>query len=223
MKQFAAVIGLCVLCLAYNAFAAEAEAGFSGTWIPNMKESDPAPVPITNLGADPGGMRGGMGGGMGGGFPGGMGGGFPGGTGGGFPGGTGGGFPKSKPAQQPAEPSPLVIQQTAGEIQIKSVVKGMGGAETPIVERFKLDGKEVEEMVPVPNSPNPLKRKTKVSLKKNKLQVKQVTATAQGNNETRRNYELSKDGKKLTLNIKTSMGMGMMVMQTQQKLVYYRQ
>lgn len=211
MKQRAAFIGFCVLFLASGALAADEPANFSGTWIQNMKESDPAPVPIRNLGAPTNVER------MGGGFPGGMGG------GGGFPGGMGGGLPGSKPNQPPAEPAPLVIEQTENEIQIKSTAKGMGGADTPITESHKLDGKDLVEMVPYPNSPDPVKRTTKVSLKKNKLQIKQTTATPQGDNEIKKDYSLSKDGKKLTLNVKTTMGMGLMVMQTEQKMVYYRQ
>jgi hypothetical protein len=210
MKQLTAIICFSVLCLAFSASAAEDPAGFSGTWIQDMKESDATPHPIMDLGA-PTNVEGGMGGG------------FPGGMGGGFPGGMGGGFPGGKPGQPAAEPAPLVIQQTESEIQIKNMVKGMGGADTPIVESYKLDGKELVEMVPAPNSPKPLKRTTKVSLKKNKFQVKQTTATPQGDNEIKRDYSLSKDGKKLTLNIKTTIGMGLVVMQTVQKLVYNRQ
>lgn len=221
MKRLTAAICFSVFCLTLSASSAEDSTSFAGTWIQDMKESDDAPRPVTNLGA-PTNAEGGMGG-MGGGFLGGMGGGFPGGMGGGFPGGIGGGFPKSKADQPPREPAPLVIEQTESEIQIKNVVKGMGGADTPIVDTFKLDGKELVEMIPVPNAPKPLQRKTKVSLKKNKLQIKQTTATSQGDNEYKRDYSLSKDGKKLTLNIKTTIGMGLMVMQTEQKLVFNRQ
>ena len=109
-------------------------------------------------------------------------------------------------------------------MRIPTVVKGMGGSpDTPVVERFKFDEKDLVEMVPVPNSPKPLKRTTKVSFSKNKIQVKQTTATSQGDNEYKRTYSLSKDGKQLTLNIKTTIAMGLQVMQTEQKLVYNRQ
>ncbi len=220
MKRLIVIICFFVLCMALIAVAAEKPANFSGTWIQDMKESDPAPRSIRNLGQTAnveGG--GGFGGGMGG--MGGMGGGMGGGFGGGFP---GGGFPKSKAGQPAPEPPPLVLEQDENELRIPTVVKGIGGSpDTQAVERFKFDGKEVVEMIPVPNADKPLKRTTKVSFSKNKIQVKQTTATSQGNNEYRRTYSLSKDGKELTLNIKTQIAMGLQVMQTEQKLVYKRQ
>jgi hypothetical protein len=221
MKRLMAVICFSVLCLVISASAAEDPAGLSGTWIQDMKASEAAPHAITNLGAPTnaeGGMGGGFGGGMGGGFGGGMGG-----MGGGFPGGMGGGPPGSKQGQPAAEPGLLVLQQSESEMQIKNIAKGVGGAaDTSVVESYKLDGKEVVEMIPVPNS-KPLKQTTRVSLKKNKLQVKKTIAAPQGDQEIKRDYSLSKDGKQLTLEIKTTTGMGLTVMQMEQKLVYNRQ
>jgi hypothetical protein len=223
MKQLMVVICFSVVCLVFSASAAEDPAGLSGTWIQDMKASDAAPRPITNLNA-PTNAEGGMGGGFGGGMGGGMGGGFPGGMGGGLPGGMGGGLPGSKQGQPAPEPGLLVLQQRESEMQIKNIAKGVGGAaDTSVVESYKLDGKEVVEMVPIPNSPKPLKQTTKVSLKKNKLQVKKTIAAPQGDQEIKRDYSLSKDGKQLTLEIKTTTGMGLTVMQMEQKLIYNRQ
>ena len=80
----------------------------------------------------------------------------------------------------------------------------------------------------------PVKRITQVSLKKNKLQVKQKTKNPAGDNETKKEYSLSKDGKQLTLFTKTTtvipapvipnMGpMAATVMQTEQKQIYNKQ
>ncbi|NLV32238.1 MAG: hypothetical protein GXY47_13915 [Acidobacteria bacterium] len=213
------LVGLClVCCLAFGVFAADGVGDFSGTWILDGKKSDPAPKFIANLGAPGsadrggggfGGGMGGMGGGMGGmgGGMGGMGGGFP----GGFPG------PKSKAPEAPAEPPPLVIEQTAGSIRVTNTVNGR-----PIIENFPLDGEEKVEMVPVPNSEQQGKKKTKVSLKKNKLKIQEVTETAATRNEIKKEFELSDGGKTLTLKIKTTNQMGMMVNQTEQKLVYHK-
>ena len=150
---------------------------------------------------------GGMGGGMGGGFPGGMGGGFP----GGFP------KPKSKAPTAPAEQPPLIIEQAADSIRITNTVNGK-----PIVESFLLDGEEKVETVPVPNSDRQGKKKTKVSLKGNKFKVQEVTETGAARNELKRDFELSDGGKTLTLKIKTTNQMGMIVNQTEQKLVYHK-
>ncbi len=207
--------GLCLVsCLAISVSAADNAGDFSGTWILDGKKSDAAPRFIADLGAPGsadrgGGGMGGMGGGMGGmgGGMGGMGGGFP----GGFP------KPKSKTPAAPVEPPPLVIEQAADSIRITNTVNGK-----PIVENFPLDGKEKVEAVPVPNSDQQGKKKTKVSLKGNKFKVQEVTETGAARNELKKEFELSDEGKTLTLKIKTMNQMGMMVNQTEQKLVYHK-
>lgn len=226
MKILSAVICFSVLCLTFYASAADDSVNFSGTWILDSKESDPFPRPVMSLGAEPG--RGG------GGMPGGPGGGMGGPGGGGFGGpGSGGRGPGGQPSQ-PSEPPPLVIKQTESEIEIASTTKGMGGKDFPINEKFKLDGKDMEDMVPVMGSQNPVKRITQVSLKKNKLQVKQKTKNPAGDNETKKEYSLSKDGKQLTLFTKTTTvipapvmpnvgPMAATVMQTEQKQIYNKQ
>jgi hypothetical protein len=229
MKILSAVICFSVLCLTFYAFAADDAVNFSGTWVLDSKESDPFPRPVMSLGAEPG--RGGMGGGMGG--PGG-GGGFGGpGGGGGFGGPGGGGRGPGGQPVQPSEPPPLVIKQTESEIEIANTMK-MGGKDFPVVEKFKLDGKDVEDMAPVMGSQTPVKRITQVSLKKNKLQVKQKTKNPAGDNETKKEYSLSKDGRQLTLFTKTTTvipapvmpnvgPMAATVMQTEQKQIYNKQ
>jgi hypothetical protein len=229
MKILSAVICFSVLCLTFYASAADDAVNFSGTWVLDSKESDPFPRPVMSLGAEPGRGGGGMPGGPGGG------GGFGGpGGGGGFGGpGGGGGVPGGKPVQ-PSEPPPLVIKQTESEIEIAGTTKGMGGKDFPINEKFKLDGKDMEDMVPVMGSQNTVKRITQVSLKKNKLQVKQKTKNPAGDNETKKEYSLSKDGKQLTLFTKTTTvipapvmpnvgPMAATVMQTEQKQIYNKQ
>jgi hypothetical protein len=132
----------------------------------------------------------------------------------------GGGFPgaKSKTPQAPAEPVPLVIQHTGNTIQISNTVYGK-----PIVENFDLDKPEKVESVPTPNSDKPSEKKTKLSLKKNKFQIQEKTSSAQNSNEVKKDYTLSDDGKDLTLKIKTTFQMGMMVTQTEQKMIYHKQ
>jgi hypothetical protein len=221
MKRVAMLVGFTFICLYLNAWAAEEPAGFSGTWILDAKKSDAFPKPIMDMGAPPvgdvsmggGGGFGGMGGGM---PPGGMGGG-----GGGF-GGMGGGFPGGgKGPQTPPVPAPMVIQQTESDMRITSIWKGMDGKDMPIIENYKLDGKDLVEMMPVPNSENKIKKTTKAKLKKNKFQVEIETSAPppQGQSGTKKEYEVSKDGKTLTLEITTSMGM----FRTIQKQVYNRQ
>ena len=219
MEKTTLIIGIIVLCLSSGPWAAGQDADFSGTWILDAKNSDPFPRPIMNLSAptnvEMGGGFGGMGG-MGGGMPpGGMGGGMP---GGGMP----GAGPGGKGPQAPPEYGPLVIKQSSGDIQI-STTMSMNGKEMPLAEAYKLDGNEVVEKVPAPNSPDGLKKTTKVTLKKNKLQVRVAVFNPQGKNETRKDYSLSKDGKTMTLHTKTTSSMGMMVFQTEQKQIFTRQ
>jgi hypothetical protein len=229
MKRWAAFIGMSVLILGLSVLAADQPVSLSGTWILDSKKSDPAPRPIMNLGA-PGFNTGGMGGGMpGGGMPGGgMDGGMPGGgMGGGMPGGgMGGGMPGGGrgpgAAQSPEGNAPLVIDQTANEIKIsRSVI--MNGKEAPIVESYALDGKEIVETLPVPNTQESVKRTTKAILKKNKFEVHTVIPNPQGKYETKKEYSLSKDGKVLTVKTSTRRQMGMNVFDTVQRQIYDKQ
>ena len=61
MKILSAVICFSVLCLTFNAAAADDPVSFSGTWVLDSKESDPAPRPVMSLGADVAGRGGGGG------------------------------------------------------------------------------------------------------------------------------------------------------------------
>ena len=211
MKRLAAIVGLIILCSCLNMWAAEEQVGFSGTWILDSKKSDAFPRPVMDMAAPPVGDVS-----MGGGFPGGgFGGGFP----GGGMGGPGGGMPGAKAPQPPPEPAPMIIQQNESEMQISSTMRGMNGKEMPILESYKLDGKELVAMIPVPNSSDKLKQTTKATLKKNKFKVRMATSSPKGTNETVKEYTLSKDSKTLTLEISTSMGM----FRTIQKLVYNKQ
>jgi hypothetical protein len=99
----------------------------------------------------------------------------------------------------------------------------INGKEMPVVEAYKLDGKDVVEMIKVPNAENPLKRTTKVTLKKNKFEIRTVTPNPQGKNEIKKEYSLSKDGKVLTVKTSTRNQMGMNVFDTVQKQVYDKQ
>ena len=209
MKKLAAVVGLIIIGLCLNAWAVEEQVSFSGTWIQDTKKSDAFPRPIMDMGPPPVGdvSRGGGGFGGGGGFP------------GGGMGGPGGGMPGANAPKPQQQPAPMVIQQSESEMQITSAMTGMDGKEIPITENYKLDGKELVVMVPVPNSADKLKQTTKVTLKKNKFKVRISMSTPQGKNETEKEYTLSKDGKALTLEVSTSMGM----FQTIQKLVYNKQ
>ena len=139
-------------------------------------------------------------------------GGFP---GGGMPGGPAGG----KGPQAAPQPVPTVIQQTENEMHITSTMMGMDGKAMPLIENYKLDGKELVEMLPVPNSADKVKKTTRAALKKNKFQVRIETKAPQGTTEITREYSLSKDGNTLTLEISTNMPMYRSV----QKLVYNKQ
>lgn len=113
----------------------------------------------------------------------------------------------------------MVIKQTEGEIQITSTYNTM-----PIVENFKLDGKAVVTTAP-PTAfvKEEGKKKTEVELKKNKFVIEEKTTYSKSTNEVKKEYVLSKDGKVLTLKVKTMMQTGMMVNRTEQKLVYNKQ
>ncbi|MBN1568959.1 MAG: hypothetical protein JXA73_14005 [Acidobacteria bacterium] len=224
MKRLATIAGFTIIFLCTNIWAADTPVSFSGTWIINMEKSDAVARPIMGPGnsgvGDVSRGGGGFGGGMG--MPsGGMGGGGFGGGMGMPPGGMGG--PGGGPAPKaPQNPSPLVIEQTETDMKITSYMKGMDGKDAPMVESFKLDEKDLVEMVPAPFSKEKVKKTTNTKLKKNKFQVRIETANAppaQGSAKLKKEYSLSKDGKTLTLEVSNNMGF----MPTVQKLVYNKQ
>lgn len=222
MKRLLMVFCLGTLCLALNAWAEDENADFSGTWILNAEESDAGPRMVRDLGATTGG-GGGMGGGMGGppmGGMGGMGGPPMGGMGGmGGPPMGGRGFGGAMPK---IEPAPLVIKQTGDEFHIVSgnIINGQPNLTEEV---YKLDGEEKIQELPIEGSEDVIKYATKVELKNNKFKIRSKRASPQGTNEVKKEYELSKDGKVLTIKSKTTNQSGHMVMQTEQKQVYDRQ
>jgi hypothetical protein len=148
-------------------------------------------------------------------MPGGMGGPMPGGMGGPMPGGMGGPTPGGM--QLPPEP-PLIIEQTESEVRIKRTMFE-NGKQTPVIVSYKFSEQERVEMIPVPNSPNPVKVVTKLSWKRDKFQVRTTAHLPKGKNEMRRKYSISKDGKVLTVETSNVTSMGEMV----QKQVYSKQ
>ena len=210
MKQLIAIAGL-VLCLYSTVWAGEELASFSGTWIHNLKKSDAAPR-LMNSGPPPVGDVSYGGGGFGGMPPGGG----PGGFGPLAPSGKSG--PGAKGPQTPQQLPPMTIDQSESEIRITTIMKGMGGKEMPFAEIFKLDGKDLVEMVPGMTPGSQVKKTTKVTLKKNKLSVVVETAAPQGTSTSKREYTLSKDGKILTMEVTNNMGMTSI-----QKFVYDKQ
>jgi hypothetical protein len=215
MKQFLTVTCLITLCLVLNTWAADKNADFSGTWVLNTEESDPAPIMVRDLGATTGGRGGGggFGGGMGG--MGGMGGPPMGGMGGMGGRGFGGAAPK-------IEPAPLVIKQTDSEFRITSGTI-INGKENLTEEVYKLDGEEKVQQVPIEDSDDFIKYSTKVELKKDKFKIRSKKSYPGTTDEVKKEYDLSKDGKVLTIKTKTTNQTGHMVMQTEQKQVYDKQ
>lgn len=155
-----------------------------------------------------------------------MGGGGPmmgggGGMGGGGPMGGGGGFggPQGK-QQTPQTLPPITITQTPTSMQISTVMVFNGMEGPPRVENFALDRKEdLVEKVPNVFTKQEEKKRTKISLKKNKFQVRAITEGQRGNTETKRTFELSSDGKTLTMEMLNDMGFS----QTLQKIVYNKE
>ena len=238
MKRRMVALGLAVLCFNLYLSAADQPLGLSGTYIQDVKKSDPSPK-FSGGGFGGGGYGGGgYGGGMGGpgmGGPGmggpGMGGPGMGGPGMGGPGmggpGTGGtrgtgGARGTTP--QVTTVTRLTIQQTEKEIQLMTVITTNGQQGPPIIENFKLDGEENVQMLQSPNSTGQTRQVTKAKLKKDKLEIRTSTTYPPSpqygsmTTEMKREYSLSKDGKQLI--VKMSMG-GMMPWQ--QKLVYLKQ
>jgi hypothetical protein len=229
MKRFLLVICLTALCLGLNAWAADQNADFSGTWVLDTEKSDPFPIPVRDLGAQTGGggMGGGMAGGMGGGMGGGMAGGMGGGMGGGMAGGMGGppmggggrGFGGIAPKLEGAA---LVIQQTDSEFRIISGTI-INGQKNMTEETYKLDGKEKVQELQIPDTEDIIKMTTKVELKKNKFKIRSKSQSPRTTNDVKKELSLSDDGKELTIKTKTTSQTGHMVMQTEQKQVYYKQ
>ena len=223
MKRLAVFLGLTIICFCISGWAADEAADFSGNWIPDVKKSDATariimpPMGGTVRDVSTMGSGGGMGGGMGG--PGGGRGGPGGGMGG--PGGGMGGPGGGQGAPPPPQLLPMVIEQTETEMRIASKMQGPGGKEIPIVESYKLDGKDLVEMVTAPFSTAKVKKKTSAKLKKNKFQVRTETDNAPpatGSSAVKKEFALSKDGKTLTMEV-TNVGM----FQSVQKIVYNKQ
>jgi hypothetical protein len=244
MKRLMIALMLVVLCFSLCLLSADKPLSLSGTYVQDVKNSDPFPKYSSAGGFGGGGFGGGgfggggFGGGMGGpgmggpgmGGPGmggpGMGGPGMGGPGMGGPGGGSGkkGDPNSQPSMVTME-TRLTIQQTDKEIQLSTVIAANGQPGPPIIETFSLDGAEKVEMQKNPNSAAQTKQVTKAKLKKDKLEVSTSTTyppspqyNASMTMEMKREYSLSKDGK--TLTVKMSMG-GMMPWS--QKLIYVKE
>jgi hypothetical protein len=234
MKRLMIALVLAVLCFNLCLLSADKPLSLSGTYVQDVKNSDPFPK-YSNAGGFGGGGfgGGGFGGGGfgGGGFGGGMGGPGMGGPGMGGPGmgGPGGASAKkSDPnanAPQVTRETRLTIQQTEKEIQLSTVITTNGQPGQPIIEKFSLDGAENVEMQTNQNSAVQTKKVTKAKLKKDKLEVNTNTTyppspqyNASMTMEMKREYSLSKDGK--TLTVKMSMG-GMMPWS--QKLIYVKE
>jgi hypothetical protein len=229
MKRRMIALGLAVLCFSLYLLAADQPLSLSGTYVQDVKSSDPFPK-YSNAGGFGGGGFGGGGFG-GGGFGGGMGGPGMGGPGMGAPGaggpgagGQGKGGPNSN-APQVTRETHLTIQQTEKEMQLSTVITTNGQPGQPIVEKFSLDGEEKVAMIKSPNSSVETMQVTKAKLKRDKFEVSTTTtyppSPQYGGSmtmEIKRDYSLSKDGK--TLTVKMSMG-GMMPWS--QKLIYVKE
>ena len=214
MKRLATAIFLTLVSFAFIAQAAEEPAGLAGTWILDIDKSDLFPRSLTasntSVGdVSTGGRGGGRGGSRGGGMPSGdMGGG--GGSGRGRAGAPGAGGPV-----------PLIIEQNGNEVKF-TVKQLVNGQEVPFIEIYTCDGKERMNVIPIPNSPDQVKEKVKSTFKKNKLILERVTIGVPPQKMqtlTKRTYEISKDGRTMTLETETSNIMSIMV----QKQVYHRQ
>jgi hypothetical protein len=225
MKVLSTIVCFAVVLVGVILLAADQPSDFSGKWIPDLKKSDLKAKSIMAPGnsgvSDPS-----RGGGMGGGgpMPGGggpmMGGGGPMmGGGGPMPGGGGFGGPQGK-QQAPSTLPPLTIEQTPTTMKLSTVMVFNGTEGPPLVENFALDRKEdLVEKVPNMFTKQEEKKRTKISLKKNKFQVRAITEGQRGNTETKRTFELSNDGKTLTMEMLNDMGFS----QTLQKIVYNKE
>jgi hypothetical protein len=231
VKTIAAVAFFVLLFLAFVAQAAEEPVSFAGTWMLDQAKSDPFPrsqtgnAMIGDLGGGADGMDAGGTGGMGGGGMG-RGGGGRSRTAGGMPGDTGSGMPEGGSpgrgmgrGQGPSALLPFVIEQNGNEVRFITKTVNRNGQEMPSIEAFTCDGKQHEDMVQLPGSPDKLKRKTKATLKKNKLVVEQVTDYPGMQVLFKRTYTLSQDGKTMTQETNTANT----TMSTIQKRVYNRQ
>ncbi len=211
MKPLATAVSFILLFMVMCAWAESPQVDFSGTWIQDMDQSDAHPKFMRSLGAPNDIMPGGMGG------MGGM---------GGFGGGMGGPMPGGQNAKQPAAntpPPPMVIKHSGKEIQIITTMN-MGGKEMPIIENYTLDGKDTVQETAVPNSQEKSERKTKAKQKKNKITISTKTTTTSTQNEVKKEFSLSKDGKVLTLKISNqTVTNGMSSRSTVQKIVYNKQ
>jgi hypothetical protein len=218
MKQLISVLLFSLLCLVLNTWAAEQVVNLAGTWILDAQKSDPFPHPIRNLGAPQmGGSEGNPE--MGGGAPGGgtpssrdMRGGMPG-------GGMGGGFPgMGRGPQQPTQNPPMVIEQNGTELRISRTGRVMG-KEMPVFENYTLDGAEHVQSTQIPGSPEPVKVVIIAKAKKNGVLVRITTYGPKNKGQMKREFQLSKDGKTLTVKSTNATPTGDMI----QDQIYHRQ
>lgn len=186
MKRLSVILSLVMLCLVADVRSDDQQQGFSGTWVQDVKNSDPVPR-----------MTGGGFGGPG-------------------MGGPGGGRMAKTP--QASTQSVLTIRHENREVQMTNVISTNGVAGPAIVENFILDGEERLELVKGMNSDTTNKQTTSAKLKKNKVEIHIKTESTRFTTEMKKEYSLSKDGRRLTLKI-TTYGF----MPTEQKLVYLRQ
>jgi hypothetical protein len=214
MKALSTVVCLVVIFMGMNLLAADQPSDFSGKWIPDLKKSDLVAKNILAPGnsgvSDPSMGGGGFGGGMGGGR----------GGGGGFGGGMGGdGGPKGKQPKPQTLPM-IVITQTPTAMQISTSVVFNGMEGPPYVENYALDRKDdlVEKAVN-PFTKKEEKKRTRISLKKKIFQIRNITEGQYGNTEMKKTYELSGDGKTLTMEMINDMGFS----QTLQKIIYTKE
>ncbi len=221
MKRLISILLFSLLCPILYTWAAEQPVNLAGTWILDAKKSDPFPQPLRNLGAPQmgGSSRGEeMDGGGRGSTPAGKdtGGGMP---GGGMDGSIPGGMPRSGRGPQPtAQNAPMVIEQNETELRILRIGSVMG-KETPVLERYPLDGAEHAHMTQLSGVPEPVKVVTIAKLKKNSLLVRITIYNPKNKTDAKKEFVLSKDCKTLTVKSQTTTPTSVMV----QDQVYHRQ
>jgi hypothetical protein len=90
-------------------------------------------------------------------------------------------------------------------------------------EAYKLDGTEKVQELKIPYTEDIIKMTTKVELKNNKFKIHSKSQSPRTTDDVKKELSLSDDGKKLTIKTKNTSQTGHMVMQTEQKQVYYKQ
>jgi hypothetical protein len=114
----------------------------------------------------------------------------------------------------------IIIQQTANEIKISTIMSINDAEQKPIDATYTLDGKEILELVKSPfGGDQQYKKITKAKLKSGKLEIKEKTEYPQGPQTSEKSFELSKDGKQLIIKYLTPGMFGI----SERKEVYNRQ